>query len=97
MHLNLSVKRKFLHTKWCNLVRCVRDRAGWPGDPSHSKYHDCAGSGATESSAVGLVAAMEEDREAFSGKRAEEAAERKKWRTEQRETLDELLPKAMGR
>jgi hypothetical protein len=40
---------------------------------------------------------MEEDREAFSGKRAEEAAERKKWRAEQRETLEELLPKAIGR
>ena len=70
-------------------------RLAW--DPSHSKYRDCAGSGATESSAVGLAAAMEEDREAFSGKRAEEAAEHKKWRAEQRETLDDLLPKAIGR
>ena len=96
MHLHLSVKRKYVPPKWCNLVRCVEDRAGWPED-SHGKYRGCAGSGATESSAVGLVAAMEEDREAFSGKRAEEAAERNKWRAEQRETLDELLPKAMGR
>jgi len=43
---------------------------------------------------VGLAAAMEEDREAFSAKRAQDAVERKNWRSEQKETLDELLPKA---
>jgi len=43
---------------------------------------------------VGLVAAIEEDKEAFSAKRAQDAVERKNWRSEQKETLDELLPKA---
>ncbi len=43
---------------------------------------------------MGLAAAMEEDRNAYSAQRAQEAAERKNWRGEQREALDELLPKA---
>lgn len=43
---------------------------------------------------MGLAAAMEEDRNAFSAQRAQDAAERKGWRAEQRDALDELLPKA---
>lgn len=62
-----------------------------------SIYGSFAGSGGPSGADVGLAAAMEEDRQAFSSKRAEEAMERQKWRSEQRETLDEMLPKATGR
>ena len=53
-----------------------------------------AGSGGADSSALGLAAAMDEDRDAYSAQRAQDVAERQKWRSEQRDTLDELLPKA---
>ena len=43
---------------------------------------------------MGLAAAEAEDRQAFSTRRAEEAQERQKWRAEQREALDDMLPKA---
>ena len=43
---------------------------------------------------MGMDAAMEDDREA-----ARQGAynERRKWRTEQKERVDEMLPKATGR
>ena len=53
-----------------------------------------AGSNGADKTAVGLAAAMEEDRNAYSAQRAQDAAERKQWRGEQRDALDELLPKA---
>ena len=43
---------------------------------------------------MGLAAAMDEDRNAYSAQRAQDAAERQSWRAEQRDALDELLPKA---
>ena len=43
---------------------------------------------------MGLAAAEEEDRRAFSTRRAAEAQERQKWRAEQKEALDDMLPKA---
>ena len=64
------------------------------GDGSHSASWRGAGSGGADKTAVGLAAAMDEDREAFSAQRAQDAVERKNWRAEQRDTLDELLPKA---
>ncbi|CAL8471137.1 g10679 [Coccomyxa elongata] len=51
----------------------------------------------TERSALGMAAAMEDDREAFGAQKQAQAAERKTWRREQREALDEMLPKATGR
>ena len=51
-------------------------------------------SSGADKTAVGLAAAMEEDRNAYSAQRAQDAAERKQWRGEQRDALDELLPKA---
>ena len=42
---------------------------------------------------MGLTAAEEEDRQAFSARRAEEAQEGQKWRAAQKEALDDMLPK----
>lgn len=64
------------------------------GGASHLALWPHAGSGSADKAAVGLAAAMEEDRNAYSAQRAHDAAERKNWRAEQRDTLDELLPKA---
>lgn len=51
--------------------------------------------------AVGLAAAMAEDTEkryeAKGASRQAEAGERRKWRADQKELLDEMLPKATGR
>ena len=44
-----------------------------------------------------MAAAIEEDREAFGTQKQAQAAERKSWQKEQREALDEMLPKATGR
>ena len=44
-----------------------------------------------------MAAAMEDDRDAFGARREADAAGRKAWRAEQKEALDELLPKATGR
>lgn len=46
---------------------------------------------------LGMAAAMEDDRNAFGARREVEAADRKAWRADQKEALDELLPKATGR
>lgn len=56
-----------------------------------------AGREGTERSALGMAAAMEDDREAFGAQKQAQAAERKSWQKEQREALDEMLPKATGR
>ncbi len=44
-----------------------------------------------------MAAAIEDDREAFGTQKQAQAAERKSWQKEQREALDEMLPKATGR
>ena len=52
------------------------------------------GQGAAARVVVGMDAAMEDDREAA---RQGAFSERRKWRTEQKERVDEMLPKATGR
>ncbi|KAL3162158.1 hypothetical protein ABBQ32_009866 [Trebouxia sp. C0010 RCD-2024] len=47
--------------------------------------------------AVGMAAAMEEEREAEQAARQGQQVERRKWRTDQKEWLEEQLPKATGR
>ena len=44
-----------------------------------------------------MAAALEDDQNAFGAAREAEAAGRKQWRAQQKEALDELLPKATGR
>ena len=61
---------------------------------SQRACHIPAGSGEPSRGAVGLAAAEEEDRQAFSARRAQEAQEQKKWRADQKEALDDMLPKA---
>ena len=62
----------------------------------------CPGEAAMPSAAaLGMAAAMEEDREAGMADRqqgrANSALERKRWNAEQQQQLDEMLPKATGR
>ncbi|EIE20044.1 hypothetical protein COCSUDRAFT_48583 [Coccomyxa subellipsoidea C-169] len=47
--------------------------------------------------ALGMAAALEDDRETFGAQKQAVAAERKDWRAQQQEALDEILPKATGR
>lgn len=56
-----------------------------------------AGTEGTGRSALGMAAALDEDREAFGAQKQAEAGERKQWRAQQRELLDEMQPKATGR
>ncbi len=44
-----------------------------------------------------MAAALEDDRETFGAQKQAVAAERKDWRAQQQEALDEMLPKATGR
>lgn len=49
------------------------------------------------SGAVGMAAAMEEEREAEQAARQGQQVERRKWRADQKDWLEEQLPKATGR
>jgi hypothetical protein len=44
-----------------------------------------------------MAAALDDDRDAFGAARQAEAADRKLWRSQQKEAPDEMLPKASGR
>lgn len=59
--------------------------------------HSSGGTEGTGRGELGMAAALEEDREAFGARKDAEATQRKQWRAEQKEALDELLPKATGR
>jgi hypothetical protein len=59
--------------------------------------HTEGDAGAVGRGELGMAAALDEDQEAFGARKAAEAADRKQWRAEQKQALDELLPKATGR
>ena len=44
-----------------------------------------------------MAAALEDDQSAFGAAREADKAGRKEWRAQQRDALDEMLPKATGR
>eukprot|EP00891_Asterochloris_glomerata_P003603 jgi/Astpho2/3603/Aster-x1157 len=55
------------------------------------------GGDALDTGAVGMAAVMEDEREAQAARRAGQQVERKAWKTEQKELMHEMLPKATGR
>ena len=58
--------------------------------------HIIAGEG-VESAKLGIAAAMEEEHEAHALKKDLETIERRRWKTDQKLLVDELLPKGTGR
>ena len=74
-------------------VACLCSLYLMTGRPSaHAGAQQGAGTGE-----LGMAAALEDDRDAFGAKKEADKVDRQQWRAQQREALDEMLPKATGR
>ncbi|KAK9830029.1 hypothetical protein WJX72_009298 [[Myrmecia] bisecta] len=85
---------------WNSRKLPARHYAGIVGSAMRRTTHQWGLRGGTEHAskgAIGMAAAIEEEREMHASQRAAQWQERKQWRLQQKEELDELLPKATGR